>query len=277
MAQDCEQPKPPGNFYCSGAVELPEPTGLDALMVDLLTGIDHVWDTIVGGTPSTDRRSTVFVSIVGVGYCSGVIIGPHTILTAGHCNNGTTDNNYRIYLDRNLPNYYQVTGHLIHPDYFEYQKDPANSPFLGFSDLMLLYVNETLPEPYTDGFYSKAETIQCSGLVAQGWGKTEATTDPGYVPCPDGKSSCLRETPYTVFLETDTSIKTKGIPGDKQGFICFGDSGGPLYAIKHNPDMVELAGITSTTASTDCKVSSTHVKVSNFVPWIVANINGPST
>jgi hypothetical protein len=275
MAQDCQSPEPPGNFYCSGAVEQPEPTGLDALMVDLLTGIDHVWSTIVGGEPSTDRRSTVFVSIVGVGSCSGVIIGPHTVLTAGHC---TGPNGYRIYLNQQIPNYYASTGATIHPGFWRWNSNRGDP----HDDLMLIYVKETLPEPYAFGFYNyEINHSVCTGLVAQGWGQTEDPSEPNYTICPDtnddGKpdSRCLRETPYTVTLVGDTWIKTKGIPGEKQGFICFGDSGGPLYAIVQG--QVQLAGITSTTDSTDCKIGSTHVRVKAYTDWIVANMDGPGT
>jgi hypothetical protein len=265
LAQTCDTPPKPTNFYCAGAVSQPDPDGLDALIISLLQDVQDVWNTIVGGTPSTDRRATVFVSIVGTGSCSGVILGPHTVLTAGHCNG---ENGYRIYLDRNKPNYYQVTGSLIHPGYYRWSSQRGEP----HDDLMLLYVNETLPKPYISGFYQGGTAI-CESLVAQGWGQTEATTDPNYVPCPGGGTKCLRESSYTVFVENPTAINTKQLT---PGGICFGDSGGPLYALLTGQPEPFLAGITSTTASSDCKVSATHVKVSAYKQWIKNNFEPPS-
>ncbi len=57
--------------------------------------------------------------------------------------------------------------------------------------------------------------------------------------------------------------------------ICFGDSGGPLYAVLGGGlDSVQVAGITSTTMSQDCLIGSTHVKLSAPVhkTWIGDNV-----
>jgi len=268
MGQDCEPAPAPTNFYCAGAVAMPDPDGLDGLIVSLLTGAQSLWDTIVGGQPSTDRRSTVYVGIVGKGSCSGTIIGPHTVLTAAHCA-GT--GGYHIYPDRNLPNYFVSTGELKHPDYYKFSSNGDLEARK--SDLLLIYVKETLPLPYTTEIYDTSKVASCTGLIAQGWGQTESKDEPDYIPCPDNKTRCLRETPYTVYFENEKTINTKGIPGERQGFICFGDSGGPLYAVVDGELM--LAGVTSTTASTDCVVASTHIKASYFRDWIAANLNGP--
>jgi hypothetical protein len=188
------------------------------------------------------------------------------VLTAGHCNG---PEGYRIYLDRNKPNYFVATAAYIHPGYYRWSSNRGEP----HDDLMLLYVAETLPLPYAGGFYDGAKYAGlCEGMTAQGWGQTEDRNDPLYVSCPDGLTKCLRESPYTVFLESPTEIRTKQLT---PGGICFGDSGGPLYAyVKGQPEPF-LAGITSTTASTDCKVSATHVKVSAYREWIIQNFEGP--
>jgi hypothetical protein len=269
MAENCETPPPPPpNAYCAGAVEKVDPPILDQILEALEAGLSKAWDTIVGGTPSVDRRSTVFVSIDGKGSCSGVVLGPHTVLTAGHCRGGT---GWRVFLDRNVPSWATVTEALTHPDYIKYLADPTQVE-LGKADLMLLYTAEELPGPYPLDMYDSKWVNLCEGMIAQGWGQTEAVTEPNYVACPGGLTKCLRESPYTVTQEQERSIKTKQLT---PGGICFGDSGGPLYAqVKGQPGL-HLAGITSTTASLDCKVSSTHVKVSNFRQWIIQNFNGP--
>jgi Trypsin len=254
-------------------VVIEEGSILDMFLDELRELAEWSYTTIVGGTPSVDRRSTVFVSIVGIGSCSGVILGPHTVLTAGHCID-LGPAGHRVYLDRTKPNYYTVTSFLRHPGYPQWSSGRGEP----HDDLALLYVNETLPLPYAGGFYENKYVNLCEGMVAQGWGQTEVTTDPNYIKCPDGNgdgvpdAKCLRESPYTVFLEGESWIKTKQLT---PGGICFGDSGGPLYAMVKGQPEPYLAGITSTTASTDCKVSSTHVKVSYYKNWIIQNFEPP--
>jgi hypothetical protein len=94
-------------------------------------------------------------------------------------------------------------------------------------------------------------------LTAQGWGLDEFPNEP----------ATLRESDYTVTQELDEVIRTKQVGW---GGICFGDSGGPLYAtVLGTP---QVAGITSTTMSQDCLIGSTHVKAVHFKTWIEDNV-----
>ena len=105
MGQDCEpEPPPPGGpTYCKGN----EYTILDQLM----DGAGSVWNTIIGGEPSADRRATVQVLFDG-SYCSGVAINAHTVLTAGHCGPETTTQHVvRIEGD---PTPYIAAYHVVH-------------------------------------------------------------------------------------------------------------------------------------------------------------------
>lgn len=104
---------------------------------------------IVGGTPSTDRRSTVFVG--GNGYCSGTVVGPHTVLSAAHCEN----------LDRVCLGFdtacFAVEETLEHP--------LAVKP--GAHDLRLVFTYDELPGPYAEVGYLE----DCDTFIVQGWGR----------------------------------------------------------------------------------------------------------
>jgi len=263
MAQSCEPPPPPpppppdpvpegGTAYCKGR----EYTILDQIMEDL----GGAWDTIIGGIESTNRRATAKVYF-GQSYCSGVVLSPHTVLTAGHCGYGAnTVHEVRILGgDPGPAGAYHSTRKLVHPDYLRYVADPTLLEARK-ADLMLLYMDDPLPGPYIPltRLYTSALSEGCWGMIAQGYGRAEDEL-------PSGK---LREAQYLITQETDKYIISRLTDAGK---ICFGDSGGPLYADVYigGEHVLYLAGITTTTMSQDCLVGGTHVKVEAFRQWIV--------
>ena len=253
---DCEPapPDPPpgpnpkgGTDYCHGL----EYTILDSAV----SGVKGIWNTIIGGEESSNRRATVQV-FFGNSYCSGVLLSPHTVLTAGHCGyGGSTAHTVRI----NGVNYQSTAENkVVHPEYLKYINS-GNTYFEGRkADLMLLYTDESMPGPYISAYriYTSDLADKCYGLIAQGWGR-------------GGEPGTLNEAKYKITEETDKMIKS--VLTDV-GKICFGDSGGPLYA-DAGPGQLYLAGITSVTYSADCLTGGAHVKVANqsFNDWIWAN------
>jgi hypothetical protein len=253
LGADCDPPGPPAG-YCRGAETVP--SALDSV----IDGIGGIWNTIIGGTISTDRRSTVRVHF-GQSYCSGVVLTPHTVLTAAHCGYGAATT-HSIRFDDENGTEVQIAAdeHLYHPDY---QSWIDNNDLEGRkADIMLLFTETTLPPPYTTKFYTSLSADACEELVAQGWGLDEFPDEP----------ATLRESNYMVTNEEARVIRTKQAGW---GGICFGDSGGPLYAVLGGGlDSVQVAGITSTTMSQDCLIGSTHVKLSAPVhkTWIGDNV-----
>ena len=262
MGQDCESIPDPVN-YCEATD--------DAFNIKL--NIQASYNSIIGGTPSVDHRSTFWLKMPGKGSCTAVAIGPRTVLTAAHCRN---DSPYvhEVKVTAYGGDRWTATGYLEHPDYKKYRSNPANQE-LRKADLMLLYFDEDLPLPSEEGrvtgiyVANPVTAALCTGLTAQGWGRTEDNPE----PCPDGNAKCLREGPYTVTREEPKQLYTKHAVFEPVA-ICFGDSGGPLYAKVEGQPGVQLAGITSTTASMDCLVASRHTKVSAFKDWVLANHGG---
>ncbi len=266
---------------------------------------------ILNGNPSDTPRGTVQVTFGGA-YCTGVALGPKVVLTAGHCGYApTTSHTVKVYRREFMPHmdgpvtqpvvmkeastatglpakegeesfaynaavfealdggpielvYSSVaTKHVVHSDYLEYTQ--TGNYEKRKSDLMLLFLDEPLPEAslIVAGVYSKSMAEYCNGCLAQGYGRWE------------GDYLDLRESEYVVTSTSDpkllTSVANQVPPGEDHGPICFGDSGGPLYCDVGG--VVYLAGVTSTTMSSDCLVGGNHVNVAYFwEQWILPTI-----
>lgn len=258
-AQDCEQPEPgpdPVSQYCSG-----NDYTISGYFTSIARDVQGAWDSILMGEPSADRRATVRVRF-GEAYCSGVVLGPRTVLTAGHCGYAA-DTTHNIHLGGWGSEPYREVKHVVHPDYLDYVYGGNRDLEKRKADLMLVFVDRDLPEPYVGlDFYTPGLSRFCAGLVAQGWGRWE------------GDTLSLRETRYIITDATDPKYlisRAYQLPdGEDSGRICFGDSGGPLYADVNG--VPTLAGITTTTMSSDCLAGGTHVNAAHFSDWVVDEI-----
>jgi hypothetical protein len=269
MGSECEPQPPKPQGYCSG---------MEGVVSSVVKGVQGFWNVIIGGFPAEDRYSTVYVGIVGVGSCSGIVLNEHTVLTAGHCNG---PDGYHIYPDRtgNPGERYVSTGHLIHPGYTRWENNRGEP----HDDLMLIYFdNVELPGPFPLGFYGSESSEICERTFGQGWGQTERPDAPppeGYdpIPCAGDLSRCLQEASIKVLDENPTDIDTQLVSALNWGNICFGDSGGPLYAQLAGQPGLHLAGVTSTISAANCvgydgnRAHSTHVKVWPYKDWITQN------
>jgi hypothetical protein len=256
MGQNCEPEPPPDNpGFCYGT-DSPD-TVLDYL--------GRTYAAIIDGQVAEDRYGTVRVRF-GSSYCSGVIIGAHTVLTAAHC--GYAAGYHNIHLDGyGSPVVAKSTQRLPHPEYMKYVQSGNQYAEGRKADIMLLYTDEVLPEPYITEMYNPMLTSRCENLLAQGWGRTEDNPD----ACKDGGTFCLRETDYTVTEDQGKKLYTK-LSDKNHGKICFGDSGGPLYAFMQERKLPMVAGVTSTTYSTDCLTGSTHTSAVYYTRWVYDNV-----
>jgi hypothetical protein len=233
MGQSCEPAPPPGepNPYCQG-------TPAKGVLDQMLDSLGGAYSSIFGGDLSTDRRATALVHLGTGGYCSGTVMTPNTVLTAAHC----LGTDMAVSIDGQR---FQVSETLKHPDY-------RTAPY---NDLLLLFFEQNLPGPYVSKVYDAVAATSCSGLLAQGWGKSETS------------AIDLNESGYRVVKENRKTLYTKQLA---PGGICFGDSGGPLYATVDGE--LRIAGVTSTTYSQDCLIGGDHVRLSYYVPWLDENV-----
>ena len=102
-AQTCEpdpNPKPPVSAFCHRN----EFSAWQAMKAIPTTGeVGAGLEAILRGEPSTDIRSTVFVSFGGA-YCTGTALGRDIVLSAGHCGYAaTTAHSIRVYKRETAP------------------------------------------------------------------------------------------------------------------------------------------------------------------------------
>lgn len=216
-------------------------------------------------TQSEERLATVrLLNSNGRPVCSGVIVGPHSVLTAAHCSGLSA-----IDLEPG-GQVWAATDKLVHPNYLDEGGFPGSE-----WDLAFLYFDEVLPEPYIGFIYDPAMggyepdvRYFCEGLLLHGWGRAEN----GY------NGVTLFSAPWEIGRATGWHvIEGRGLDGQS---ACPGDSGGPLYAFisKDHPwfdeDTVALMAITSATSwySAECDTNIDHVYLDTHGPWVRENI-----
>lgn len=142
---------------------------------------------VVYGSLSEDEHSTVSVG----GLCTGVLVGPYTVLTAAHCHEAAK---YVVHSGRVA----SVWNRLQHPDW---TSGPAN-------DIEVLVLSDPLPGPY-----APIGNPHVGSALVQGYGSDE-----------NGEAGSLKEGTVTITQISAEHVYTA--PGTNS---CYGDSGGPIY------------------------------------------------
>jgi secreted trypsin-like serine protease len=189
--------------------------------------------------------------------CSGTVISPNVVLTAGHCGEDTSTgavepaSGYRIVtgsLDWTDPAPTQVSAVsqvIVHPGF-----DPTN---LDGGDAALLVLSSPTTAPAIPLAASSEAALWASGssVAIAGWGKTSGDAD----TIPDqlqwGETVTQPDTPYCAdealagrsTFDPSYELCAVDTPAYQDG-TCEGDSGGPMVADYGTASPVEV-GITS--------------------------------
>ena len=223
------------------------------LVVGLLTGcgsptsvppvIEYVCSTttaITNGYVSIDRRATVRLN-----GCSGTIIGPHTVLTAAHCT--PEELTYNVVVSVEGDKSYEAVDTFPHPDY----TGPSEN------DIGLIFVEETLPEPYAR--VATPSPDECHYLVMQGYGYTDAE---------EKDFGKLHE---AAAYELETTAELIYYRGPDGAQTCYGDSGGPVYAITEEGELI-LISLAAKLGDENCQDGyGVGPNLQNHAEWIAEN------
>ncbi len=221
---------------------------------------------IVGGTPASAGTwpEVVALSTPTNFACSGILIAPDLVLTAGHCHFNLS------HAQLDTTDHAVISGEVI-----DVATVTAHEDFFGTFDVAIVELVEpsTLPPPRL-AIDCMADQLLQDGAeaVIVGFGATDL----------DGRvsTSILHEASVPV-LDADCDDPSRGChrelaPGGEllaggEGIdTCTGDSGGPLYLFDQD-GVPWLAATTSRAASpadTACGDGGIYVRLDAVVPWI---------
>ncbi|MFG5118523.1 S1 family peptidase [Methylorubrum sp. POS3] len=173
---------------------------------------------IVGGREGADLpggRSAVMVLTSGGGVCTGIVLAPDTVLTAGHCVAGVSDNRIHYRDEAGRPVLAEVTARALHPGY---DGDAIRGRTRSI-DLALLRAKAPLPSRFEPATLSSGQPRAGAALTLAGFGAARAN---------DRRSIGRYRGAALVAVEPYGQsrilvwLQTRGAGG------CNGDSGGPV-------------------------------------------------
>jgi hypothetical protein len=217
-------------------------------------------ERIVGGIPTSEFRDCVAIGSDDGWCCTGTLIAPNVVLTAGHCFGGCTS---RVFVgdDVDAPEdgqVIEVAQAVRHPEF-------VDSPLA--NDLTVLVLAEEAsvePRPLAeDGMLDGAHSVRLAGF-----GNTDVFSTGGYgirrmvdVPLASndpqfGADAATEFVAGAPFLDRDS---------------CNGDSGGPAY-VEADGEWFLVGATSRATASTvrPCGDGGIYVRVPVYEDWITS-------
>jgi secreted trypsin-like serine protease len=217
-------------------------------------------DRIVGGIATADYRDCVAIGSADDWCCTGTLVAPNVVVTAGHCYPECVQ---RVFVGDNVEHLeagtvIEVADAVRHPEY--------DTPNLTHDLTVLILANdaEVKPRPIAD-----EDTLEAAQTVRlAGYGNTDVDSSGGYgvrrmvdVPLAsnDPKYGADAKTEFVAgapFLDRDS---------------CNGDSGGPAYVLSE--DHWHLVGATSRATESSvrrCGDGGIYTRVPSFEGWITS-------
>jgi hypothetical protein len=219
-----------------------------------------------------------------IGYCSGVLISPKVVLTAGHST--LNADAASVCFDKDSIKYDIVNGEIVYtgnkpiytgtPHTFpEYETiidsgEPKGSNIFSKSDIGLIVLDkpvegiDNFPKLPTEGFSSMlaAKTY----LKVIGYGAQFQTTPRnggvknswiGTISC----NSALTQLIPGNFAGNDKYLRLTANPSQNKGGIAFGDSGGPVLYQDSDDTTSTVLAINAFVSSTSCAGVSYHTRI----------------
>lgn len=222
---------------------------------------------VINGDPALpgEFEATGALILDGQVLCTGTLIAPDIVLTAGHCVDeelfGDLLPGFTLAIDAREASADEVVAgraKLAHPDYdfFELPPDGVGRT----DDIGLLLLAEPIDGP-TEQLPTADEAAAALVVDAQvalvGYGYTDQDVGDAYGVKATGTASLVEIGDHELFIAK---------PGEQQN--CNGDSGGP--ALVDTPGGRRLVGVVSRSPDDDtvCDHGGIDTRVDPYVPWI---------
>jgi secreted trypsin-like serine protease len=216
---------------------------------------------IIGGEPTSDFPECVAVGNDNRFCCTGTLIAPQVVLTAGHC--AAAGCSTRIFIGDKTDGpgtIIRVQQAITHPDYA-----PRESPF---DDVTVLILTESVRTVAPAPICSLQAIASATSVMVVGYGNTDPGATVGYGIRRKVKVGLASENPgYGARYKTEFVAGAPNLDRDS----CTGDSGGPAYVFVDG--RFELAGATSRgTRGTGrkCGDGGVYTRVPAYRDWLEA-------
>ena len=225
---------------------------------------------VIGGArvPATEFLDCVAVGNDSQWGCTGTLIAPKVVLTAGHCADFAT----RIFVGSDVTqpgNIVKVKRRVRHPQYHQGKRN----------DLMVLILEQKVEGVAPRRFARKAKIDAASDGRVMGFGNTDATGSFGYgqkrfVDVPIASPDCRGQIggeDDNVTYGCDVGLELVAGRPLLARDSCTGDSGGPFYAQDGNQWLLAAATSRATDSSmSNCGDGGVYVRVDRYRAWIDA-------
>lgn len=220
---------------------------------------------IIGGAEDNGALKASAVMVLGSAgnVCTGIVVAPTAILTAGHCARNAAEHRVHYMDDSGSPILLPIAAVAVHPGY----TSKAVSARTRSVDLALIRLGAPLPGRFRPAVLSAAPQPRAGAIVTLagygGTGKGRA----------DGKFRSIDLPVVEPYGPGRILLWLRGQSGRPAG-ACVGDSGGPMI---EGGAIVAVTGWAEGGSGTSCGKTTQGVLVAPQRDWIDSTLTGWNT